>query len=355
MGLISFENIGITGLSACVPRNKVENLTLTNVFSSDELKKIIDSIGIKERRIADEFTTASDLCYTAANQLLDDLKIDRDSIDVLIFMSQTGDFKIPATAPILQHRLGLRQSTICFDLGLACSGYLFAITTAAAYLNMPTIQRVLVLDGETFSKIVYREDKTNLPLYGDAGTATLLEKREGLAIHSLLNTDGSGWSSIKIKAGGGRNPIDLESLTIGVREDGSYGADCHLYMNGIDVFNFTLKVVPHSIKEILKITNIDLLEINQVIFHQANKFMIDFFAKKLKISDDRIPISLDKFGNTSSATIPLTIVSELNNWVNDTSSKNNKNVLLSGFGAGLSWGTIITNLSNCYISDLIEF
>jgi 3-oxoacyl-[acyl-carrier-protein] synthase-3 len=349
MAFLQIPNVAISGISACVPSQKIYNSSLIDLFSSDELEKIINSVGIKERRIADKNICASDLCFHAAEKLLNELNIDRNTIDVLIFMSQTGDYKIPATAPILQHRLKLSKNTLCFDVSLACSGYVYALTTALAYLNLPHINRVLLLDGETFSKIINPKDKTNALLYGDAGTATLLEKKEGTLYSALLNTDGEGWEAVKIDGGQCRNIIKKESFDEKIREDGSIGNELQLYMNGIDVFNFTMKVVPKSIQEFLLRTETSLESIDKIVFHQANKFMTDFFVKKLKYNSANVPYSLDKFGNTSSATIPLTIVSELKNWESPK-----KNILVSGFGAGLSWATAMLDIKETYISELLE-
>ena len=349
MAYLEIPDISITGMAACVPKKVISNIHLTENFSIEELEKVISAVGIEKRRIAERDVCASDLCYHAADKLLNELNIDRNSIDVLIFMSQTGDYKIPATAPILQDRLGLSINTACFDIGLACSGYVYSLATISTYLNLPNVKRVLLLDGETFSKIVNPKDKTNGLLYGDAGTATLLEKKKGKFFYSLLQTDGKGWEAVNIKAGGTRNQIDSKSLEEKERVDGSIGNDTQVYMNGIDVFNFTMRVVPKSIKEILERANMTLDQIDKIIFHQANKFMTDFFVKKLKIPIEKVPYSIKKFGNTSSSTIPLTISSELKDWKSE-----NKRVLLCGFGAGLSWGSVITDLSDCYIADLIE-
>jgi 3-oxoacyl-[acyl-carrier-protein] synthase-3 len=349
MAFFQIPDISIKGMAACVPKNEVKNIDLTDNFSAEELEKVISAVGIEKRRIASSDVCASDLCFYAADKLLNDLNIDRHTIDVLIFMSQTGDYKIPATAPILQERLGLSVETACFDIGLACSGYVYSLTTISSYLNLPNINRALLLDGETFSKIVNPKDKTNALLYGDAGTATLIEKKKGNLFSSLLQTDGKGWEAVYIKTGGSRNPLNDLSLEEKERPDGSLGNDMQVYMDGVDVFNFTMRVVPKSIKEILEKSNSSLEQIDKVIFHQANKFMTDFFVKKLKCPPEKVPYSLMKFGNTSSATIPLTIVSELKDWKSES-----KSVLLAGFGAGLSWGAVITDLADCYIADLIE-
>lgn len=349
MAFIQIPNVAIKGVSACVPKNVQRNEELTDIVPAVELKKIIDSVGIVERRYVNSETCASDLCYYAADKLLDEMEIDRSSIDVVIFMSQTADYRIPATAPILQHRLGLSKDTACFDVSLACSGYVYALTTAFSYVNLPHVNRVLLLDGETFTKIVNPKDKTNALLYGDAGTATLLEKKVGSNYNVTLHTDGEGWESVSIPGGGARNPFNEGSLNEKERKDGSLGNDLEIYMNGIDVFNFTLKVVPKSVKEVLEKTNTSINDYGSIIFHQANKFMIEFFAKKLKYDMSKVPISLDKFGNTSSSTIPLTIVSELFG-----KELENKNVIISGFGAGLSWATATVDLSDTHICKLIE-
>ncbi|WP_164123638.1 3-oxoacyl-ACP synthase III family protein [Sphingobacterium sp. xlx-130] len=350
MAFLEIPKVTIKGISACVPKKIVRNEKLSNVFPEEDLKKTIDSVGIIERRIVDPEVCASDLCFKAAEKLLNEMNIDRNSIDVLIFMSQTADFKIPATAPILQHRLGLSKDSICFDMTLACSGYVYALTTAFTYLNLPNVNRVLLLDGETFSKIVNPKDKTNALLYGDAGTATLLEKSHNQNFAAVLHTDGEGFDAVCVPGGGCRNPFSEKSLEEKERYDGSLGNELEVYMNGIDVFNFTLRVVPKSIKELLEKTGTEISDYGSIVFHQANKFMIEFFAKKLKYDMKNVPISLHKFGNTSSATIPLTIVSELKNWCSA-----NKKIIVSGFGAGLSWATASLDLANTHICELIEY
>lgn len=350
MAIIKYKGVSIVGMSACVPKNISKNIDLNNLIPSEEIEKVINNIGIVEKRFVDENVTASDLCFEAADKLLNDLSIDRNSIDVLIFMSQSPDYKIPATAPFLQHKLGLSNSTACFDVSLACSGYIYSLSTAFAYASQEGVNRVLLLDGETFTKIVSTQDKVNAPLYGDAGTATLIEKKGDIETLFTLYTDGSGQDAIKIPAGGSRCPANEKTILSREREEGNFRTDHEIYMDGLEVFNFTLKVVPSSVKETLLLSENTIDSVDNFIFHQANKFMIDFFVKKLKINPNKVPFSLDSFGNVSSATIPLTIVSRMKNNL----EKQNKKILLCGFGAGLSWGNAVTNLDNCYISDLIE-
>ena len=349
MAKITFHGVGIKALSACVPPEVIYNKDLGYLIPEEEIEKTINNIGIIERRIAAPDVMASDLCYKAAQQLMADNDIAPDSIDVLLFMSQTPDYRIPATSCLLQHRLGLSRETMCFDISLGCSGYLFALSTAFAYASMEGINRVLLLDGETFSKIVNRRDKVDWPLYGDAGTATLIEKGDYGDSTFMLYTDGSGEDTLKIHAGM-RNPITPESCVEREQEDGNIRSDLEVYMDGMDVFNFAISKVPKSIKQLLKETEKSVDDVDYLIFHQANRFMMDFFVKKLKMNPDRVPYCIHKYGNTSSASVPLTISSELCGKLDG-----NHTMLMSGFGAGLSWGSALMSMHDCKVSPVIEY
>lgn len=349
MAYIKYRNACIKAIAACVPSRIAYNHDLSEIMPKEEVLKVIESVGINERRICNEDVFASDLCLKAAEKLMADNNISPDSIDLLLFMSQGADYRIPATACILQSRLGLSKECAAMDLSLGCSGYVYALSTAMAYASIPGIDRVLLLDGEAFSKIVNPSDKVNAPLYGDAGTATLIEKGDCKESVFILHTDGSGEDAVKIPAGM-RQPLTNASLIATEREDGNIRSDVEVYMDGMEVFNFAIRVVPKSIKEILTKTSLDIDDLDYIIFHQSNKFMTDFFVKKLKFNPEKVPYSIDRFGNTSSASIPLTIVSELNGkqW-------NASHVAICGFGAGLSWATAIVDLSQCKISNLVTY
>jgi 3-oxoacyl-[acyl-carrier-protein] synthase-3 len=349
MAVIKYKNVGITAIAACVPQKIAYNKDLTYIMSEEEIGKMINSVGIHERRICDDEVYASDLCCKAARQLMIDNDIAPESIDMLLFMSQGADYRIPATSSILQYKLGLSKDCGAMDLSLGCSGYIYALSCAMAYASMPGINRVLLLDGEAFSKIVNPKDKVNIPLYGDAGTATLIEKGDFGESIFILHTDGSGEDSVKIPAGM-RNKITSSSCNVTEREDGNYRSDLEIYMDGMDVFNFAIRVVPKGVKEILKIVDKDVDYIDQLVFHQSNRFMTDFFVKKLKVDSAKVPYCIDRFGNTSSASIPLTIVSELQDKLSEET-----NVAMCGFGAGLSWGTALIPFKNCKVSNLIDY
>lgn len=350
MAIIRYHDVGITAMSACVPGEVVSNRDLGYLIPEDKIERVIKSIGVEERRVVADDVCASDLCYKAAKQLMEDNDIDPDSIDVLLFMSQTGDFRIPATAPILQHRLGLSKDTCCIDLSLGCSGFVFALSVAYAYASMEGVNRVLLLDGETFSKICNKKDKVDWPLYGDGATATLIEKGDFDDSTFILKSDGSGADAVIIPGGGMRNRANAESLTETVREDGNIRNDLEIYMDGMGVFNFAMSVVPKSVKEICNETGTTLEEIDWLVFHQANKFMTDFFAKRLKFDMDKVPYCIQKYGNTSSTSIPLTIVSELHDKM-----KYGDRVVMCGFGAGLSWGVARIVFKCCKFSPVIEY
>lgn len=349
MATINFQGVGIKAMSACVPPGVVDNRDLGYLIPEEEIDKTINNIGIEQRRIADADVTASDLCYKAARQLMDDNGIDPASIDVLLFMSQTPDYRIPATSCLLQHRLGLPRETMCFDISLGCSGYLYALSTAFAYASMQGINRVLLLDGETFSKIVNRRDKVDWPLYGDAGTATLVEKGDYGTSTFMLNTDGSGEDVLKVHAGM-RYPITADSCVEREREDGNIRTELEVFMDGMDVFNFAISKVPKSIKLLLQQTNRTIDDVDYLVFHQANRFMMDFFVKKLKISPEHVPYCIGKYGNTSSASVPLTIVSELAGKLDGEHT-----VVMSAFGAGLSWGSAMVAMRDCKISPVFDY
>ncbi len=350
MATIKYHGVGISAMSACVPSQVYSNKNLGYLISEKEIDNTIGNIGVAERRIAADDVTASDLAYKAAVKLMEDNDIDPASIDVLLFMSQTSDYRIPATSCVLQDRLGLSKDTCCIDLSLGCSGFVFALSTAFAYASMDGVNRVLLLDGETFSKIVNKKDKVDWPLYGDGATAALIEKGAFEGSTFMLHTDGSGKGAVIIKEGGMRNRTTAETLVEKVEEDGNIRNGLEVFMDGMEVFNFAMSVVPKSVKQICAETGTTLNDIDWLVFHQANKFMTDFFAKRLKFDMNKVPYCIQKYGNTSSTSVPLTIVSELNNRIKD-----GDRVVMCGFGAGLSWGVARVVFNGCKISSVIEY
>ncbi len=351
MALFSFNNIGISGMSGAVPKNVINNYEYDVFFPKEEIKEVVDKIGVKERRFADENTCASDLCYAAAEDLLNGMNVNRDEIDLLIFISQTPDYRMPATSILLQNRLGLSRSAIAFDISLGCSAFLYGLSVAYSMIASGAVKKALILDGETRSKVYSQKDRKTAFLFGDAGIAALIEKNDKFGTSWFsLNSDGEREDLIKIPAGGYRNMSSAETLKEKVVDEyGNMRSDEHGYMNGADVFNFVLREIPKDFKRLVEYAGVDTSTVDYFVFHQANQYINGLVAKKLKLADEKIPSTVHKYGNTSSVSIPLTIVSELKDKLNKHSR-----LLLCGFGVGLSWGTAIIDVDNCYVGNVVE-
>lgn len=351
MALLRFDNIGISGIAAAVPKNIIDNLASNDFFSEKEAKSVVKMTGIKERRKALDTQCASDFCYSAALKLLEDTQTDRTTIDVLIFISQTPDYRMPATSAILQSRLGLPKSTAAFDINHGCSGFVYGLAIAYSYCMNPLVNRVLLLNGETRTRVYSAKDKSTGLLFGDGGTAVLVEKNRkyGESCFSL-SADGNRSHYIMIKSGAYKYPSSVESLKEKQYEDGSIRTDEHGVMDGSGVFDFTIQDIPLDIEKLLNYSNTQLDSIDTFYLHQANKFITDHIAKKMGIPLTKVPYSLQKFGNTSSVSIPLTMVSESKELLKE----NDLRALICGFGVGLSWGTGLINLCKPHVCDLIE-
>ena len=351
MADLSFKNIGIIGMSAAVPKNTIDNYAYTEFFPEADVKDIVDKVGIKERRFAPEGMTASDLCFAAAEQLIGDLNINREELDLLVFVSQTPDYRMPATSITLQHRLGLGKHCAAFDISLGCSAFVYGLSIVYGLMQSGGFRKALLLDGETRSRVYSPKDRKTSFLFGDGGVAAIIEQNEkfGESFFSL-HSDGSLSDLIKMDAGGYRNPSSVETLTERVvDEHGNIRHDEHGYMNGADVFNFVLKEIPKNFKSVLEQSNNTNDTIDFNVFHQANDYMNNYLAKKLKLDTAKVPSCIAQFGNTSSVSIPLTIVSQLQNQL-----EGSKKLMLCGFGVGMSWATAQINVADCKISNLVE-
>lgn len=351
MAFIQYNNIGISGLAAAVPSNIIDNYKYTQYFDEASVKEVVDKVGIKERRFAPAGMCASDLCYAAAEQLITDMEIDKSTIDLLIFISQTPDYRMPATSVLLQERLGLGKSTGAFDINLGCSAFIYGLSVAFAMMQTGGFRKILLLDGETRSRVYHPKDRKTAFLFGDGGVAAIIEQGEkyGQSFFSL-NSDGSKESLIKMDAGGYRNPSSTETLAEKVvDEQGNIRTDEHGYMNGADVFNFVLLEIPGNIKATLQHASKSQDDIDYFLFHQANSYMNGYLAKKLKLPADKVPSCIEYFGNTSSVSIPLTMASQMKDILPEP-----KTLLLSGFGVGMSWATCILNSPGIFVSPLVE-
>jgi len=350
MATFSVNNIAIKGISCCVPKNTERNIDL-DILTQEEIQKFIDATGVEERRVVTKEICTSDLCCEAAEKLIKDLNWQKEEIEIVVFVSQTADYILPVSAAILQDRLGLSTNCIAFDVPLGCSGYVYGISIIASMMKATGIKKGLLLAGDTSSKLLSKSDKSTIPLFGDGGSATafeLDEKADNLLFD--LGTDGSGYKAIMIPDGGSRNRINEDSLKVVNIEEGISRNACNLVLDGMDVFGFGISQAPKTVNKLIEKFEIDEDAIDHFVFHQANLMMNKMIVKKLKLPVEKVPYSLKGFGNTSSTTIPLTIVTELK----ESLANNNKDLIICGFGVGLSWGTAKIKLDNVVISDLIE-
>jgi len=350
MATFSVNSISIKGISCCVPKNMERNIDL-DILTQEEIQKFVEATGVEERRIATKEICTSDLCCEAAEKLIKDLNWQKEEIEILVFVSQTADYILPVSAAILQDRLGLSTNCIAFDVPLGCSGYVYGISIIAAMMKATGLKKGLLLAGDTSSKLLSKTDKSTVPLFGDGGSATAFEFDENADdLLFDLGTDGSGYKTIMINDGGSRNRINADSLLYQTISPGIERNACQLVLDGMDVFSFGISQAPKTVNKLIEKFELDKESINHFVFHQANLMMNKMIVKKLKLPVEKVPYSLKEFGNTSSATIPLTIVAELKNDLTNTT----KDLILCGFGVGLSWGTAKIKLQNAVISDLIE-
>lgn len=351
MAFLEYKNVGISAMAAAVPHTIIHNYEYTQYFPADQVKEVVDKVGIYERRFADEHTCSSDLCFAAAEKLITDNQIDRSEIDLLVFISQTPDYRMPATSVILQNRLQLSNKTIAFDINLGCSAFMYGMSVVYAMMQQGGLKKALILDGETRSKVYSPKDRRTAFLFGDGGIAALVERDERFGnSYFSLNSDGSREGLIKIDAGGYRKMSSIETVKERVVDEyGNIRSEEQGYMHGGDVFNFVIREIPRDIKSLLEHTGISKDDFDYIIFHQANNFINSYIAKKMKLDVSKIPSTIAKYGNTSSVSVPLTIVSELKEKLNG-----NHKLLLSAFGVGMTWATAIVNFNNCRISDIVE-
>lgn len=336
-------NLAVRGIVCAVPQDEVRNDSLHETFGAEVVADVCRMIGVEARRRAPPEQTTSDLCQAAAETLLADLGWGRDSIDALIFISQTPDYTLPATACALHGRLQLHSSCAAFDVNLGCSGYAYGLWLAGKILDGDAIQRVLLLVGDTISKTTNPSDRATALLFGDAGSATALEF-DSLATpaHFILGTDGQGAHHLMMPASAYR-PYDGDDVRLTNRDPS------RLFMDGNEIFNFTLTRVPQLVSDLLTVAGKSREQVDAFLFHQANTFMIKHIAKKAKISLDKVPLNMARFGNTSSASIPLLIADQL-----PQSTKVPMTVAMFGFGVGYSWAAALLDLPALAVNRLIE-
>ena len=342
-------NVRMAGVSACVPENVVATEDI-DLMSEEEAQVFNNTVGIKRRHIAPDSVCASDMCEKAANKLLEELGWEKESIDVLIFESVTGDYKTPPTSCLLQDRLGLPDTTFCLDMPMGCCGCLYAITVGGNLLTTGNVKRALLLIGDTALRMGSMKDKSRVPLFGDCGVAIALEyDTSAPEIVVDFRTFGKGYEALMTPHGGFRHPATPESF---IEEDFGNGivrAPIHTLINGMNVFSFAISKPPKSVEQFMAEENINRDgNVDYFLIHQANKMIVDRVVKKLKLPLDKVPYNLEEYGNLGGASIPSLMVTRLR----DQLTASPQRLIMSSFGLGLSWATMNATLGPMTIPEL---
>jgi 3-oxoacyl-[acyl-carrier-protein] synthase-3 len=349
MAFLKIDNVAIRGISACAPANIEENKDLP-VFEEGEAERVINQTGISRKHVVALGTTSLDLCKSAIEKLLEDLKWEKETIDVIVFVSTTFDHILPPNACILQGMLGFSEETLCLDLRQGCPGWTQGLTSMCSLISHGSMKRGILLVGDTPTLSHSPLDKETRPLFGDAGTATALEFDLGAKpIEFYHGTRGKDYKSIYAKNGGFRYTMDEEALKYV-----EYGANIKyrgidVVMDGMSVFGFGLSMGPKSVDSLCEHFGVDKDKVDYFLFHQANKYMNDKIRKKLKIDESKVPYSMQNFGNTSCASIPLTLVSQCN----EEYATRKLNSVACSFGVGLAWGCVHFETDHIICPELI--
>lgn len=346
MLIANLDGVKIQSITCAVPY-KVDNFDEYRLrFGDEAVDKFSSMTSVKSRRIASKKQTSSDLAFAAARHLLELEQINKDEIGACIFVTQTPDYRLPSSACVIAKRLGLPVDCLAFDVNLGCSGYVYGLNIAISLMKTNSISNMLLLVGDTSTKVISPEDRSACMLFGDSGSATLLVKDIDSGMSGSYRTDGNRFKAIIIPAGAYRNLDASTEHTIWC--DGNVRSDYDLYMNGTDVFTFTISEVPKLIEEFLRAKEKTIDDYNAFVLHQANYYILKQVAKKLKIPIEKMPVSMDRFGNTSVTSIPLTLCDAY------AGRTGIVRVLMCGFGVGLSWGVVDTIIESARVHPIFE-
>lgn len=346
---VIFPNLHIDTIAAALPPESVDLAEAALIFGDTETERILKNNGIHQVRVADETICASDLCAAAARKVLAESAA--GEVDGLVFVSQTPDHILPATSAQLQHRLGLSAETVVFDINQGCSGYVYGVLQAALLIHSGCCRKVLVCAGDVLTRYVNPLDKGTRLVFGDAGSATLVASGSDTLAFRIMG-DGSGAAHLMIPAGGCRMPRSDATAEVSVCKDGNLRCAEDLYMNGLEVMNFTVREVPRTIQALLQLRGWQKDDVTLFALHQANQFMLEYLARILKVPRERVPIAMEATGNTSAASIPLMLTQC---YADKKAPHLLERVVLCGFGVGLSCAAMTADISQTRILDTIHF
>lgn len=350
MAFLKIDNVALKGIATAVPKER-EGIVGLECFSEGEGEKVSLVTGIKERRIAPEGMVCSDYSVIAAEELISALNWSKDSIDLIVYVPLARDYNEPNTSNLLQSRLKLSSDCIALDMPMACSGYIYGLATTSSYLQTGCVKRALLFTGDTQSKMISPLDKTLWPINGDTASVTALEfDQVASSMSFILKSDGDQYEALIAPASGVREYPTIESFNMEKISDGIIRSRSNIQMDGMAVFNFAIKQPYKAIMELCDKDAIDLDSIDYILLHQANKMIDEKIRKKLKVPEEKVPYSLDYFGNSSSGTIPMTMSSRIASQL----TEKKLDLIMCGFGAGLSWGAAHIKTDRIKVLPLIE-
>ncbi len=342
-------NLSISHISSGLPERTISMFEYGIDFGDDEVKRIIKSTGVESVHMAEKDMCTSDYLVAIAKRLMKECGSSGKDFDGLVLVTQTPDYILPATSCIMQHRLGLPNSAVTFDINYGCSGYIYGLYQASLLVSSGSCKKVLVCVGETNIRTIHPMDRANRMVLGDGFSVTIVEQGKNELMFQI-HSDGSGYSYLIMEAGGFRLPVSTETAKPVQDVYGHNRWPEYLYMDGMEIMNFALSRVPLLVEEMLADVGWSKEQVGLFAMHQANQLIIQFLAKRLKVSKERMPVSLKYTGNTVSASIPLLLTNVKENF----STEKLKKTILCGFGIGLSWGGVATDLSDTIIHNSWE-
>jgi 3-oxoacyl-[acyl-carrier-protein] synthase-3 len=349
-----YKDITITGLLVVMPENErdfVDDMKMFNFPESRSLK-LKEVMGYDKHRIVKDKICVSDLAVFGLKHLFNTGSLIKDDFDSLLVVTQSPDHFIPGTSSVIQGELGLKTDLLCMDITQGCAGYLVGLMQAFMLLQQPSINKVILINGDVLSRKVSRHDRNSFPLIGDGLSITVIENKLDEKVYANIKMDGKGREALFIPAGGFRMPSDQQTAELKDVGDGNMRSKDHLKMDGAAVFNFVQSKVPDMIDELLEFSNTSYQEVDYFIFHQPNKFMLEKLADKMSVPYEKMPNNIvEKFGNSSGVTIPIALAFNLKEELTNGRVK----VCLAGFGVGLTWGSMCLNLGDFEFCELIEF